>query len=485
MDKTLVVFLKTNTLCSDYSVQRRYFSKHGVFDSDHVDFSFSEKRDISQYDTIIIVNSNLYGPFLPLWMKRENWVRIFNDLVKNKPYASRFPRDKDILVIKHKKSSFSDNLYNIILDISKDFFPKSYLDEFHLLKEEKISEIKKSKFWEKIKRIVPEEQLNKYEEEKFLEVRKRKYLEASIFSGKILEKSLEFLPKEYLEIRDDHPYDLIFTERKEECFLCWHDLPLTYNKNHGKTLVIYTFHEYNENVEFFVKNAYFIDEDVDFLFVVNNKTFSSFLPGKIIIRENKGYDFAAWAKGLSSDNNFEKYDYFIFVNSSVMGPFIPYYKKKKWTKIFTDCFTSDIGIVGCTATRSIAQEKIHTDNFYKYFVQSYAFALCKKSLYEIIITGFFSQKFEEMNKYQLIVNCEEFLSHHLLSRGYNLAILQNSLYQRDFLLFPHSKDDSNPAHDTNTYFGRNISPYEVLFIKNNEGNKQFQNMIKRYSLLYK
>jgi len=39
----------------------------------------------------------------------------------------------------------------------------------------------------------------------------------------------------------------------------------------NKTLILYVFHEYNERVKYFIKNAIFEDENVDFIMISNNK----------------------------------------------------------------------------------------------------------------------------------------------------------------------------------------------------------------------
>ena len=52
-----------------------------------------------------------------------------------------------------------------------------------------------------------------------------------------------------------------------------------------------------------------------------------------LFRENVGYDFGGWSEALLINNIYKKYDNFIFVNSSAIGPFIPSHIKCKWTDI--------------------------------------------------------------------------------------------------------------------------------------------------------
>ena len=105
------------------------------------------------------------------------------------------------------------------------------------------------------------------------------------------------------------------------------------------TLVLYVFHEYNNRVGHFFNNAIFYDEDVDFIVIVNNLTLK-INPGvfpsnvKFFTRDNIGSDFGGWSDALLTNNLYKNYKYFIFVNSSVLGPFINSDYKGNWIDIF-------------------------------------------------------------------------------------------------------------------------------------------------------
>jgi len=57
--------------------------------------------------------------------------------------------------------------------------------------------------------------------------------------------------------------------------------------------------------------------------ISNDKTIPFKVPTyvKTMHRDNIGYDFGGWSDALLTDNLYEGYDNFIFVNSSVLGPF--------------------------------------------------------------------------------------------------------------------------------------------------------------------
>jgi len=123
----------------------------------------------------------------------------------------------------------------------------------------------------------------------------------------------------------------------------------------NKTLVLYVFHEYNERVKYFIKNAIFEDDNVDFLLIVNNKKLLFDCPNYVykIYRDNNGYDFGGWSEGLLKDELYKDYENFIFVNSTVLGPFVPSYYKGKWTDIYINNLTDDVRIFGSTINSCI------------------------------------------------------------------------------------------------------------------------------------
>jgi hypothetical protein len=63
-----------------------------------------------------------------------------------------------------------------------------------------------------------------------------------------------------------------------------------------KTLILYTFHEYNDRVSYFIQNALFQRDDVDFLVIccdLNDTRMETELPSyvKLMKRDNDCFDF--------------------------------------------------------------------------------------------------------------------------------------------------------------------------------------------------
>ena len=94
----------------------------------------------------------------------------------------------------------------------------------------------------------------------------------------------------------------------------------------------------------FIEKCIFYDENVDFIIISNNKDNKFETPDyvKTLFRENIGYDFGGWSDALLAGDLYEKYDNFIFVNSSVIGPFIPSYYKNNWTDIYINGLQNNV-----------------------------------------------------------------------------------------------------------------------------------------------
>lgn len=281
-----------------------------------------------------------------------------------------------------------------------------------------------------------------------------------------------------------HPYEAIFVKDVNPMYPLWHDTSKV-SKNHleenSKILVCYTFHQYNDNVKYFIKHGYLKHDRIDFIFIVNGRIDNlPQLPGRVIQRENKGYDFGAWARAIYEDCNFEKYDYFVFANSSVRGPFLPAWCEQNWVEVYCSHLSSEIGLVGSSVTASKEVKG-------KYFIQSYAYAMNRAALFFLLQKGFYNIDFAGMSKVQLIIHCEEQMSYILESTDMGIKPLHSSHHHRDFLISPFAESYDlcfNPAHLRNNYYGMHIHPFEFIFLKYNDNNQHQNQEVEYYTRLY-
>ena len=187
---------------------------------------------------------------------------------------------------------------------------------------------------------------------------------------------------------------------------------------HNNTLVLYVFHKYNERVEYFIKNALFQDSNVDFVFMCNDPTFdiSSKVPSYVTTfnRKNKGFDFGAWSDLLIKYKYaYKHYNTYIFVNSSVKGPFMNNYIGEKWTDILKNGLSDDIQLYGITINTC-------NDPLNKSHVQSYLFSMKQDMVHKLIEDGLFSEIY--VDTFNEAINDKEIkMSRLVLNRGGNLG----------------------------------------------------------------
>ena len=123
-----------------------------------------------------------------------------------------------------------------------------------------------------------------------------------------------------------------------------------------KYCILYSYFETNyskKNLYFFIKKGVVFNNDVFFVFLINNHKCSVKIPIqnniKIIRRNNIGHDFGSWKHGLKSIN-MNIFDYFIFMNDAVLGPFLPRYipKNIKWYYMFCNLISNKVKLSGLT-----------------------------------------------------------------------------------------------------------------------------------------
>jgi hypothetical protein len=227
------------------------------------------------------------------------------------------------------------------------------------------------------------------------------------------------------------------------------------------TLVLYTFHKYDKNVQFFIDNGVFKDDNIDFIFIINDPILKVNCPDyvKVINRQNTGYDFGAWSDGLLTNNLYKNYNTFIFVNSSVIGPITPPYYKGKWTDIFLNGISGNIKLYG-SLINSYGFSSITEPH-----VQSYAFCTDKKALQVLINNEIFSMT-NQINEYRDVVEQKEIrMSKVILDNGWNIGCIFNHYKNIDFSDLKNQNIELINNLTTNKYYNEYVHPYETLFVK--------------------
>ena len=255
------------------------------------------------------------------------------------------------------------------------------------------------------------------------------------------------------------------------------DLMLNDENKLKKTLVLYVFHEYNDRVKHFFKYSMFYDANVEFILISNNKNFKiNNLPANVrfLARDNIGYDFGGWSDALLINELYKNYDYFIFVNSSVIGPFMN--TSGKWTDKYINGLKKDnIKLFGSTInTCGLGTSNADLLNPEKQsHVQSYIFSMDRITLEYLIKCEIFSITNYAKTFEEAICLKEIQMSRKIIENDWNIGSLMNYYKDVDFRFKTKKPKDYTIRFlgDVMDNRGKNEvwNIYEVVFIKGNRG----------------
>jgi hypothetical protein len=252
----------------------------------------------------------------------------------------------------------------------------------------------------------------------------------------------------------------------------------TDNNYDNKLCCIYAYYEKNElyrnNFLYFLNNA--ILDEIDYYLVINGDCTLP-IPKRnnihIIFRENLGYDFGAYSHVIQNYIN-KEYDYYIFLNTSVRGPYLKD-SNIKWYEPFLKLFNNNVKIVGTTI--NIYNNDILFDNYnlkeiYKHptpftHIQSMFFVMDNEYFNYLKNINFFDEnKINNINNIEiLIIYYEIGLSQHALQNNWNINCILNNYKNLDYI---NIKEDIyiNPTF-VSGFYSMDITPYDVIFFKNN------------------
>ncbi len=244
-----------------------------------------------------------------------------------------------------------------------------------------------------------------------------------------------------------------------------------------KTVVSYAYYETPQsayNLDFFSQVGIINDPNILFIIVINGEKCCIELPDRdnciIICRPNIGFDFGAHnasikylLKRYPGGIDGLPFDNFIFMNSGVIGPFLPTYYPSNlpWTHVFTSKLNDKVKLVGtslvCFGYDFAEGQGPHIEGF--------CFCLDKVGLDIIILKG--TVFVDHQSKVSAINNGEYGLSKAILEKGYGLNCLlyryQNIDWQNKNNWF--NANNSQFSSRSGTYDGISIHPFEVVFHK--------------------
>ena len=239
----------------------------------------------------------------------------------------------------------------------------------------------------------------------------------------------------------------------------------------SKILVLYVFHNYNNRVKHFLTNCIFKDDNIDFIIISNSKNYTFNLNDmtnvQVLLRDNIGYDFGGWSDGLLTNDLYKKYDKFIFVNSSVSGPFLPSWYKGNWTDIYINGLQDNIKLFGSTIN-TINQPLTWSH------VQSYIFSMDINTLQYLINCKIFTMDYYEKTFIDVVNNKEILMSRKIIENNWNIGSLFKYYNNVDFTFNNKNPNEYNIEYYNDIMYPpfRNVlwSDYDLVFIKGNRLN---------------
>jgi hypothetical protein len=242
----------------------------------------------------------------------------------------------------------------------------------------------------------------------------------------------------------------------------------------NKTLVLYSYFEKND--EYAQTFQYFLDvgvaenDGLQYVFVIQGGNCSVMIPRYenviVLKRPNTCMDFGAYSAAiehLGGNEAIEKFDFFLFINPSAVGPILPKYwpAELHWSTAFTSRLTGNVHAVGpslvCLPPSDLGGHGPRLETF--------MFAATLKAVQVALdVNTVFTC---HASKAEAIVNGEYGFSRALLSRNMNM----------DTLLMKYSRLDwsdkinwncNRNRHPTRmgTYDeGLTVSPLETVFYK--------------------
>jgi hypothetical protein len=224
-----------------------------------------------------------------------------------------------------------------------------------------------------------------------------------------------------------------------------------------KNIILYAYYKGDSDgevaLDFFLKYGVKQDSNYDYYFINSGELTTQKLPSffKVIQRENVGYDFGAWSDAILSID-ISKYDYFIFLNNSSIGPCMPRYAKHIfWPELFYNHIDEKVKLVGCTINFDIMEH-----------IQSYVFCVDKIGLNALIKNNIL---IKNLNKdKQAIINDHEVKMLSSIKKegyqGYSFETVRNY----DNIKMIKNGNLSDEKYFKNNY-NHELSPYEVIFVK--------------------
>lgn len=268
----------------------------------------------------------------------------------------------------------------------------------------------------------------------------------------------------------------------------------------NKTLCFYTYFQKNEQYQINLMHflLFGMNDEMDYVFVINGECSIDFPVRQnikaIMFRDNIGYDFMAYSHALHVYSDMvPQYQYFVFLNTSVRGPYVskektadcvavPYAWQNELIQLIENDDTKKTKLVGTTICmlwdnpKSPHLNKLKQQGFKPPFahVQSQLFMMDSECLHflknEIFAFDPNKKPQQQQSFLDVIIFKEVMMSQLVILHGWNISCLAKKYMGIDYTTIPPDVNPTSVGGDSyyiNAYFGKTLDPFEILFIKTN------------------
>lgn len=241
---------------------------------------------------------------------------------------------------------------------------------------------------------------------------------------------------------------------------------------HRKYLIIYAYHESpsaQQSLKFLCQYGVFPSSDRQHYFVIQGEKcdVEGEIPlydnVKVVKRPNKGFDFGAWAH-IINHVNLEPYTHFVFMNASILGPFLTsYVEKSSWPHLFSQMLNSRTKLVGTTIS-----EVHHLDGEpINCHVQSMFLMTDKVGLATLIKGGIFTGNDEDAGKRDCIIKREVRASKVIMEAGFYIDAIHPLNRGRRYGLQGAMDGNGKVStfYDPDNLAHLRVEPLDVVFFK--------------------
>ena len=253
----------------------------------------------------------------------------------------------------------------------------------------------------------------------------------------------------------------------------WFRIDNDFNDITKNNVVIYTYYKSpssDYNLKFYTEQELKRNNcsSCDYIIVINGHKCDIDIPVSdnvtVLKRDNTGFDFGGHAYALDYlKRNNKNYRYYFFMNSGVIGPIIKDYDiehTQHWSQKFIDKITNKVKLVGTTI---VCLPKVDAGGLgpkvegFFFMTDNIGLKLLLKQ--DTIFCN-------HVNKYSAIVNGEYGLSNCMFRNGYSIDCMLTMYKDIDWTdkINWGCNNNQHPSRK-NSFYGKSIDPYEVIFHK--------------------